>query len=51
MFKSKKYGQIVNQLVVPVGFRKAVLNVAHETVLGGHLVVKKTIDKIRSQFF
>ena len=37
--------------VVPQPFRQQVMNVAHRSILGGHLGVKKTTDKITSNFY
>ena len=39
------------QIVVPVKFRQQVLKLAHESILGGHLGVKKTTEKILMHFF
>ena len=39
------------QLVVPVGFREKVLRLAHVTLLTGHLGIKKTLDRVVSEFF
>ena len=44
-------GSTKKQLVVPKKFREAILQLAHESILGGHLGMKKTSDKIRLQFF
>ena len=37
--------------MVPVGFREKVLRLAHETLLTGHLGIKKTLDRVVSEFF
>ena len=39
------------QIVVPARFRQQVLKLAHESILGGHLGVKKTSEKILMHFF
>ena len=39
------------QLVVPEGFREKVLRLAYETLLTEHLGIKKTLDKVVSEFF
>jgi hypothetical protein len=39
------------QLVVPSDFRVDIMKVAHEALLGGHLGIKKTMDKICTQFY
>ena len=44
-------GSTKKQLVVPKKFRGAILQLAHESILGGHLGMKKTGDKIRLLFF
>ena len=44
-------GHTKKQLVVPKNFRGTILKLAHESILGGHLGMKKTSDKIRLQFF
>ena len=43
-------GQKVKQLVVPAAYRSAILKTAHEGLLGGHLGMQKTGDKILTQF-
>ena len=37
--------------MIPVGFREKVLRLAHETLLTGHLGIKKTLDRVVSEFF
>ena len=49
--KLDKSGKAKKQLVIPKIFRDTVLNLAHESILGGHLGMKKTSEKIRIQFF
>ena len=39
------------QLVIPEGFREKVLRLAHETLMSGHLGIKKTLDRVVSEFF
>ena len=46
-----KGNKVTLQLVVPVGFREKVLRLAHETLLAGHLGIKKTLDRVVSEFF
>ena len=46
-----KGNNVTWQLVVPVGFREKVLRLAHETLLTGHLGIKKTLDRVVSEFF
>ncbi|XP_063970109.1 uncharacterized protein LOC135157653 [Lytechinus pictus] len=44
-------GNQVVQLVVPKPYRKVVMKLAHEGIMGGHQCVKKTSDKIMLSFF
>ena len=45
-------GSVVHkQLVLPLSLRESVLEVAHDSILGGHLATKKTYDKVTSNFF
>ena len=37
--------------MVPEGFRENVLKLAHETLLTEHLGIKKTLDRVVSEFF
>ena len=46
-----KGNKVTLQLVVPVGFREKVLRLAHETLLTGHWGIKKTLDRVVSEFF
>ena len=46
-----KGNKVTWQLVVPVGFRGKVLRLAHETLLTGHLGIKKTLDRVVAEFF
>ena len=43
--------QTTRQVVVPQPLRQQVMNVAHSSILGGHLGVKKTTNKITSNFY
>ena len=45
-----KGNKVTLQLVVPVGFREKVLRLAHETLLTEHLGIKKTLDRVVSEF-
>ena len=45
-------GSVVHkQLVLPHSLRESVLEVAHDSILGGHLATKKTYDRVSSNFF
>jgi hypothetical protein len=52
-FQSDKIenGKLFKQLCVPSDLRNDVLKLAHDSVMGGHLGIKKTSDKILSQFW
>ncbi|MES9994361.1 MAG: RNase H-like domain-containing protein [Candidatus Thiodiazotropha sp.] len=39
------------QLVIPDSFREKVLRLAHETLMAGHLGIKKTMDRVLTEFF
>lgn len=39
------------QLVVPEPLRMKVMKIAHDSILGGHLGTKKTLDRILSNFY
>ena len=45
-----KGNKVILQLVVPEGFREKVLRLAHETLLTEHLGIKKTLDRVVSEF-
>ena len=42
---------MVKQLLVPQKLRTKVLKLAHETLLGGHLGIQKTLDRVMSSFY
>ena len=45
-------GSVVHkQLFLPHSLRGSVLEVAHDSILGGHLATKKTYDRVTSNFF
>ena len=46
-----KGNKVTLQLVVPEGFREKVLRLAHKTLLTEHLGIKKTLDRVVSEFF
>ena len=46
-----KGNKVTLQFVVPVGFREKVLRLSHETLLTEHLGIKKTLDRVVSEFF
>lgn len=44
-------GHTNDQLVVPQSSRTAVMQLAHSSLMGGHMGIKKTISRIESKFF
>lgn len=40
----------VKQIVVPTPYRKQLMKLAHETIVGGHMGIRKTSDRITSSF-
>ena len=46
-----EFGKIFIQLVVPQQYRKMLMKLPHESILSGHLAVKRTIQKVLSEFF
>ena len=41
-------GKPVKQVMVPVQLRPRIMEVAYGSIMGGHLGIKKTTDKIES---
>lgn len=52
-FESPKLenGRVFNQLVVPEIYRQKVLKMSHDSIMSGHLRVKKTLDRLRDSFY
>ena len=44
-------GRLFTQLIVPQQFRKTVMKLAHESIMAGHLAVKRTIQKVLTEFY
>ena len=44
-------GETGKQIMVPKCFRVRVMEVAHDSIFGGHLGVKKTKDRIQTNFY
>ena len=42
---------VVTQLVVPQKLRNGVMELAHDSILGGHMATSKTLDRVRSNFY
>lgn len=49
--KSKNSKNIVNQIIVPKVLRNKIISLAHDTIMSGHLGVRKTQCRILSHFF
>ena len=47
----KRSGQNSDQLVVPEQFRDAVMELAHDSLMSGHLGIQKTTARIQGNFF
>ena len=39
------------QLIVPTNFREKVLKLAHESLMAGHLGIRKTLNRVVAEFF
>ena len=51
LYKASKQGQEVDScVVVPTKHREAVMQIAHDSILGGYLGYKKTLDKLEHSF-
>ncbi len=51
LYKINRQGQEEEScVVVPTEHREAIMQIAHDSIMGGHLGYKKTLDKIRAQF-
>ena len=46
-----KNGNVFVQFVVPHQYCKTIMKIAHESIMSGHLAVKRTIQKVLSEFF
>ena len=46
-----KGNKLTLQFVIPESFREKVLRLAHETLMSGHLGIKKTMDRVLTEFF
>ena len=44
-------GKPVRQVVVPEQLRKQVMELAHDSIMGGHLGIWKTVDRILNNFY
>lgn len=41
----------IHQVVTPIQYREEILRLAHESPMGGHLGVRKTLDRVRHHFY
>ena len=46
-----KGNKLTLQLVIPESFREKVSRLAHETLMSGHLGIKKTMDRVSTELF
>lgn len=44
-------GKPLKQVMVPVQLRSRIMELAHGSLMGGHMGIKKTADKIQSAFY
>ncbi|XP_068757966.1 uncharacterized protein [Montipora capricornis] len=44
-------GKLLKQVMVPERLRRPIMEVAHRSIMGGHMGIKKTADKIQSAFY
>ena len=51
VYTDKNGGKAVRQVVVPQQLRQSVMDIAHSSIMAGHLGVRKTMDRILSNFF
>ena len=51
IYQQENSDNTVEQVVVPKELRIHVMGLAHESMMGGHLGVKKTMDKIQASFY
>ena len=50
-WESPERGEETWQLVFPTALRAGVLKLLHDSPVGGHLGVSKTLGKVRARFF
>ena len=52
-FQSPEYnhGEVVKQLMVPEKLREQVMNLAHDAMMGGHMAVKRTYERVSTNFY
>ena len=47
----RSYKHPIRQVMVPTPLRRQLMEIAHESTMGGHMGVKKTADKIQKAFY
>ena len=48
---SCKHGAVLRQVVLPKSLRNHVMTVAHDSIVGGHLGIRKTKERVMSNFY
>ncbi|KAL7647143.1 UNVERIFIED_CONTAM: hypothetical protein RMT77_002401 [Armadillidium vulgare] len=48
---SQNNGDYIEQIVVPKKLRQHLISMAHDSIMGGHLGIKKTMDKLITGFY
>ena len=43
--------KLLKQVMVPAQLRNRIMEIAHGSIMGGHMGIKKTTDKIQSSFY
>ncbi len=51
LHKNNRSGKIIRQVMAPQPLRERAMDVAHSSIMGGHMSVQKTSDKITSNFY
>ena len=51
LFKPLSGGKLVKQIMVPEEQRKKVLSMAHDVLMSGHRGIKKTLERVLSNFY
>ena len=51
LYKDKIYGDTTYQLVLPESYKQKVLELAHDSIFGSHLGIRKTMQRIKLSFY
>ena len=46
-----EYGRIYEKLIVPEHYRKLVMQLAHESIMTGHVSVRSSVHKVLSEYY